>query len=150
MQHEIEHPDHEEVVEPPAPLDHQLDHSAVLCELWPSLVTDDRRALRRCCAIMREADGRAGQLPSWRGRTRAGAVPRRMRSPLWREHAHASLDGEPAQHAAGRTGRLPSPTVASPAPGEQKGGKRGAQADERWAQTGECRAGAGRPVNVQA
>jgi hypothetical protein len=68
MQHEIEHPgDHEAIEHPPpacseiALVSAPLDHPAVLHELWTSLATDDRRALRRCCAIMRDAvDAHAG------------------------------------------------------------------------------------------
>jgi hypothetical protein len=44
-----------------APLATLLDHSAVLLALWPSLCTDDRRALRLCCSTMRDAvDATAG------------------------------------------------------------------------------------------
>jgi hypothetical protein len=43
--------EHPGEIAPPSP----LDHSAVLLALWPSLCTDDRRALRRCCTAMRDA-----------------------------------------------------------------------------------------------
>jgi hypothetical protein len=59
MQHD-EHPppaDDETIALVPAP----LDRPAVLHELWPCLGTDDRRALRRGCATLRDAvDAHAG------------------------------------------------------------------------------------------
>jgi hypothetical protein len=48
MQHEAPPPPGENASSP-------LDHSAVLLALWPSLCTDDRRALRLCSASMRDA-----------------------------------------------------------------------------------------------
>jgi hypothetical protein len=64
MQHEHEHehpaPAAGEIEILP-PLPSPLDHSAVLRALWPSLSTDDRRAMRLCCATIRDAvDAQAG------------------------------------------------------------------------------------------
>jgi hypothetical protein len=57
MQHDEQPPPAGEIALVPAP----LDHPAVLRELWSCLGTDGRRALRRCCAAMREAvDAHAG------------------------------------------------------------------------------------------
>jgi hypothetical protein len=48
---------------PPGAAPSPLDHSFVLASLWPSLCTDDRRALRLCCSTMRDAvDAQAGSL----------------------------------------------------------------------------------------
>jgi hypothetical protein len=56
MQHEAPAPPPGEHA-PPSP----LEHSAVLLALWPSLCTDDRRALRLCSSTMRDAvDATAG------------------------------------------------------------------------------------------
>jgi hypothetical protein len=64
MQHEHEHehpaPAAGEIEILP-PLPSPLDHSAVLRALWPSLSTDDRRAMRLCCATLQDAvDAQAG------------------------------------------------------------------------------------------
>jgi hypothetical protein len=57
MQHDEHPPPAGEIALVSAP----LNHPAVLRELWPSLGTDDRRALRRCCSTMRDAvDAQAG------------------------------------------------------------------------------------------
>jgi hypothetical protein len=53
-----------------APNSNPLDHSAVLLALWPwpSLCTDDRRALRLCCSTMRDAvDAQAGRVEQGQG-----------------------------------------------------------------------------------
>jgi hypothetical protein len=51
MQHDKHPPAAGEIALVPAP----LDRPVVLRELWPSLCTDDRRALRLCCVTMRDA-----------------------------------------------------------------------------------------------
>jgi hypothetical protein len=58
MQHEMDHTAEDAVVElPPAP----LDLFFVLRELWAHLSTEDRRAMRQCCASMCAAvDAHAG------------------------------------------------------------------------------------------
>jgi hypothetical protein len=82
-----------------------LDHSVVLRSLWPSLATEDSRALRLCCSTVRDAvEAQAGRL--------ASAVFRLRCSPFRR--AHASIHALPAWHAG--FGRLHSPAVAAPAP----------------------------------
>jgi hypothetical protein len=62
---------HEDLPPPPgedAPPSFPLDHSAVLLALWPSLCTDDRRALRLCCSTMRDAvDATAGCVEQGQG-----------------------------------------------------------------------------------
>jgi hypothetical protein len=61
MQHEASPPPGENAPSP-------LEHSAVLLALWPSLRTDDRRALRLCCSTMRDAaDATAGRVELKKG-----------------------------------------------------------------------------------
>jgi hypothetical protein len=64
MQHEAPAPPPGEHAPPGSP----LEHSAVLLALWPSLCTEDRRALRRCSTSMRDAvDATAGCVEQGQG-----------------------------------------------------------------------------------
>jgi hypothetical protein len=69
MQHE--HPHDQPAGAAPSP----LDRTDVLRTLWPSLCTDGRRALRRCCKTMRDAvDAHASSLVQWDGAIDAEAL----------------------------------------------------------------------------